>query len=690
MLNARNLDDQTYEQIVDNAEGRLPWVCPEWTNHNASDPGITFLELMAWYKELQQYHLNKLTDAMRRKLLKLAGITPEGPRPARCGLRPEPERRGRPALTRLYTTEGIPFELEERLPDVRPVLKRAEVAAGDRSVDVTPVIRDRRVTFTPFLMDAGRGALRLGFSETGGDTLRLWFSVAAPEGAARNPFGEHTPDPRVIRWRCVGAQSTEVTRDDTHALSVSGEVSIRHTGDWPAGEDGLHWLMLELTDPGCEEEVRLEAVYEDMVMATQRETWAGTHFYNVEPVPGAKIEINNAQASIGIPALFLRVKGRWEESEDWIPTRREDGITIEFDASGADAGGAEHNVMVVSLDVDRASELLFDAKGLPGETFFLGLEGRTVIPERFTLLCNTLMEDGTVSPELWHRVDDFYHSGPADRVFTYDRDRETVTFGDGEHGALLMGGHGAVLAAEMTVTYCAGGSIPEDAGLWFDDDGRPVEHTDAFGGSDGESLDEAQARLIRMLNTTRRCVSAEDYERLAKSTPGLRIRKVRALPGYDPEDPAGVSRFPVVTVVAVPEGRDIRPTPDGRFLETVRRELDSVRPIGVRIHVMAPVYVDIDVSVSLRGAGDGAEEHMTEGLREYFDKVGIGGTVSADDVAAIAQASPGTLQVRNVRLRTPSAGCVQTSDGNIRLPRAGSACLRRLEITRQDARGGKE
>ena len=135
MLNARNLDDQTYEQIVDNAEGRLPWVCPEWTNHNASDPGITLLELMAWYKELQQYHLNKLTDAMKRKLLKLAGITPEGPRPAGCGLMLGTERKGRPALTRLYTTEGIPFELEERLPDVRPVLERAEVVSGDRSVD---------------------------------------------------------------------------------------------------------------------------------------------------------------------------------------------------------------------------------------------------------------------------------------------------------------------------------------------------------------------------------------------------------------------------------------------------------------------------------------------------------------------------------------------------------------------------
>ena len=72
MLSARNLDDQTYEEIVRAAEGRLPWLCPVWTDHNAHDPGITILELMAWYKEMQQYHMNQVTDPLRRKLLKLA------------------------------------------------------------------------------------------------------------------------------------------------------------------------------------------------------------------------------------------------------------------------------------------------------------------------------------------------------------------------------------------------------------------------------------------------------------------------------------------------------------------------------------------------------------------------------------------------------------------------------------------
>ena len=53
MLVPRKLDDQSFEQILQEAEGRLPWLCPAWTDHNAHDPGITLLELMAWYKEMQ-------------------------------------------------------------------------------------------------------------------------------------------------------------------------------------------------------------------------------------------------------------------------------------------------------------------------------------------------------------------------------------------------------------------------------------------------------------------------------------------------------------------------------------------------------------------------------------------------------------------------------------------------------------
>ena len=36
-----NLDDRSWKQIVDEAVRLIPRYCPEWTNHNASDPGVT-------------------------------------------------------------------------------------------------------------------------------------------------------------------------------------------------------------------------------------------------------------------------------------------------------------------------------------------------------------------------------------------------------------------------------------------------------------------------------------------------------------------------------------------------------------------------------------------------------------------------------------------------------------------------
>ena len=65
MLIPRKLDDQRFEDILHEAVGRLPWLCPQWTDHNAHDPGITILELMPWYNVLQQYQIDQLTPSLR-------------------------------------------------------------------------------------------------------------------------------------------------------------------------------------------------------------------------------------------------------------------------------------------------------------------------------------------------------------------------------------------------------------------------------------------------------------------------------------------------------------------------------------------------------------------------------------------------------------------------------------------------
>jgi hypothetical protein len=69
-----NLDNKTFEQLVEEAKKRIPIYAPEWTDFNLHDPGITLIELFAWLTEMQVYRLNKVTDESYRTFLKLVGI----------------------------------------------------------------------------------------------------------------------------------------------------------------------------------------------------------------------------------------------------------------------------------------------------------------------------------------------------------------------------------------------------------------------------------------------------------------------------------------------------------------------------------------------------------------------------------------------------------------------------------------
>ena len=66
-----NLDNRTYADLV--AEGRtlIPTLCPEWTDHNPSDPGITLMELLAWLTEMTLYRVNRVPEANYWTFLRL-------------------------------------------------------------------------------------------------------------------------------------------------------------------------------------------------------------------------------------------------------------------------------------------------------------------------------------------------------------------------------------------------------------------------------------------------------------------------------------------------------------------------------------------------------------------------------------------------------------------------------------------
>src|SRR5690349_7218895 len=73
-----NLDDRTFEALVEDATRLIRRRAPEWTDHNRHDPGITLVELFAWLAEMQHYYLNQVTDEHRQKFLKLLDAVPRG------------------------------------------------------------------------------------------------------------------------------------------------------------------------------------------------------------------------------------------------------------------------------------------------------------------------------------------------------------------------------------------------------------------------------------------------------------------------------------------------------------------------------------------------------------------------------------------------------------------------------------
>src|ERR1041385_7728804 len=120
-----NLDNRRFQDIVDEAKRLIPHYCPEWTDHNVSDPGVTLIELFAWMTDLLLYRVNQIPDKVYTKLLELVGIRLEPPRAAEAPVTfylsaPQPNEVVIPegtetATVRTETSKAIVFTTEANL-----------------------------------------------------------------------------------------------------------------------------------------------------------------------------------------------------------------------------------------------------------------------------------------------------------------------------------------------------------------------------------------------------------------------------------------------------------------------------------------------------------------------------------------------------------------------------------------------
>lgn len=319
--------------------------------------------------------------------------------------------------------------------------------------------------------------------------------------------------------------------------------------------------------------------------------------------------------------------------------------------------------VLTSLDNTQESPVTFETvedvsvPGL-GSTNVLAREGTTIaaeqigvsngaIDQRFQLFVPNVIagsvritvDDGGQGQ--WSQVPRLITAGPFDLAFAIEVDENdvsTVLFGDNANGSI------PALGAAITATYRVGGgtrgnvaanrinkiigSIP--AGI------TATNPLAASGGADRESTGSIRRNAPKAASTLLRAVTPDDFANLAVAVQG--IGKASA---------TSASSTHVIVAVAPQGGGGFvvgdPTTVTAQFQQTmdnVAAALDLVKPANATVVVQPPVYVPIDITITLRVRPLFSQERTADAaaiaLTELFD---FDNVVFADDI------NPGDIHI---------------------------------------------
>ena len=261
------LDDRRFQDLVSEARTRISRACPEWTEHNVSDPGITLIELFAWMTEMTIYRLNRVPDKLHVALLDLLGIRLDGPSAATTSLRFRladapteailiPGGDTEVGTPRTAHDESVIFQVDEdfTIPSARPeayVLQRHGAQAksvGTAEGEARPQGPDQLAFGTPPQVG---DSLYLGFE----DPLdRLIIRIDVEASPARGA-GVDPKDPP-LRWEVSQGDNewapATVLDDSTGGFNYGdGQIELElppRSAVSPLGGHRLHWLRCRIAD----------------------------------------------------------------------------------------------------------------------------------------------------------------------------------------------------------------------------------------------------------------------------------------------------------------------------------------------------------------------------------------------------------------------------------------------------------
>ncbi|MGX7826379.1 putative baseplate assembly protein [Actinokineospora sp. 24-640] len=612
-LPAPNLDDRRFQDLVDDATRMVRQRCPEWTDHNLSDPGVTLIETFAFVVDQLLYRLNRVPERLHVKFLDLIGVRMFPPTPARVETTfwlstPALSTMTIPAGTlvgtlRTETVESILFTTVADSAALPCALEAVSTRAAEADSAVNRTMELRTGASVPVFSAHPRP----------GDHLLLALDQAVPHCAVRVDLDAHiegvgvNPDDPPLVWEAYNGEAwvpCGLLRDETGGLNTSGAVILGIPEDHRAGiVDGRRgaWLRARVTEPledqpgygaspvvtrvgACTVGVTGTAINAEVI----RDEVLGT----AEGVAGQFFRLSSGPvlAGVGDPVVEVSSDAGWQE---W--TRVEN-----FAASGPDD---RHFV----LDGCTAEVILGPVVRLPGG----GVRHHGAVPPR----------------------------GAVVRVREY-------AVGGGESGNVAAG---TISTLKSSIPFVSAVENIRSAG----------------GGVDAETLDQARDRGALTLRTRSRAVTAEDYEVLSRQAVP-EVARVRCLTAGETGVPAGTVKVLVVPAASAEDGQvrlaDLAPPED--LLRKLAQALDRVRLVGAQVIVEPPRYRGVTVVARLvarpRVRPAQVREDALRALARFLNPLPGGGpdgqgwpfgrAVRVGDVHAVLQQVRGVDVVEDVRL----------------------------------------
>ncbi|HEY4227334.1 MAG TPA: putative baseplate assembly protein, partial [Candidatus Limnocylindrales bacterium] len=256
-----NLDDRRFQDLVDEAKRLVQQRCPEWTDHNVSDPGVTLIETFAWMTDQLIYRLNRVPERNYIKFLELIGVTLFPPTSARTDVTfwltgQQPDVVKIPAATQVATVrteseDAIEFATTEELAIIpASLIELGSMAKGKSTYrDMLPQVELGKDAFCfqerPQLGDA----LLIGLSKpVPSNAIRLRFKCDI-EGVGVNP--DHPP----LKWEAWNGDewiACDQDSDSTGGLNRDGDVVIHVPRGHVAHSIGTRlaaWVRARVVEP---------------------------------------------------------------------------------------------------------------------------------------------------------------------------------------------------------------------------------------------------------------------------------------------------------------------------------------------------------------------------------------------------------------------------------------------------------